>query len=145
MISKQGEYNTREAIRNISKENEEEDKEIWKKVWTQGLISKITFFMWLLDHNKLATIDKLKKKGMILPNRCHLCKEQEESINHIFVYCTFATRVQNEIRAHTCYQGVMLEKARDWIVQWSPMKTNKYKEMAWYVILTHLLWKIWKE
>jgi len=93
MISKQGEYNTREAIRNISKENEEEDKEIWKKVWTQGLISKITFFMWLLDHNKLATIDKLKKKGMILPNRCHLCKEQEESINHIFVYCTFATRV----------------------------------------------------
>jgi len=52
MISKE-DYNIKYAISCLSNDNEKEDKEIWKKLWTKGFIPKITFFIWILTHNKL--------------------------------------------------------------------------------------------
>ena len=49
--------------------------------------------MWFLAQNKLATIDNIKNKGMVIPNRCTLCYIEEESSNHIFTHCGYATTI----------------------------------------------------
>lgn len=90
-------------------------------------------------HNKLATIDNLNKKCMIIPNRCYLCKEHEESQNHIFLHYSFVTMVWNEIRRNIYNLGALLESVIDWIEQWSPIQNNKHIEKAWYFILAHTL------
>ncbi|XP_074315613.1 uncharacterized protein LOC141651818 [Silene latifolia] len=47
----------------------------------------------LACQNKLATIDNLKLRGIPLANRCVLCEQAEESINHLFFACTYSSQV----------------------------------------------------
>jgi hypothetical protein len=55
-------------------------------VWNINVPPKIQLLLWLLSHNKLATIDNLNKKGMHKHEMCVFCDEKE-SINHLFFKC----------------------------------------------------------
>jgi hypothetical protein len=56
-------------------------------LWSVPVPPKIQFFLWLLSHNKLATVDNLNKKGMKKPEKCVFC-EENESISHLFFECS---------------------------------------------------------
>jgi hypothetical protein len=58
---------------------------------------KIQLFLWLLSHNKLATIDNLNKKGIKKPKQCCFCAE-EESIVHLFFECVVAKAVWSYVQ-----------------------------------------------
>jgi hypothetical protein len=58
-------------------------------VWNIVVPPKIHLFLWLLSHNKLATIDNLNKKGMKKPESCCFCGENE-NIKHLFFECVVA-------------------------------------------------------
>ena len=51
--------------------------------------------MWLVIENKVNTWDNLIRKGWTRPNICFLCKCDEESVRHLFVYCAFARETIN--------------------------------------------------
>jgi zinc-binding in reverse transcriptase len=56
-------------------------------------------FLWLVLRNSTLTLDNLKKKrGWQLSNRCCLCCQEEESVNHIFTGC----KITIEIRKYIC-------------------------------------------
>ena len=38
----------------------------------------------------MLTLDYLKRRGRVLTNRCFLCEEEEESIDHLLVHCSKA-------------------------------------------------------
>jgi hypothetical protein len=61
-------------------------------VWSVSVPPKIQLFLWLLVHNKLATIDNLNRKGMSKPTQCCFCAENE-SIDHLFFECVVAKEV----------------------------------------------------
>jgi hypothetical protein len=61
-------------------------------VWVIRVPPKIQLFLWLLAHNKLATVDNLNRKGMHKPEECVFCSEKE-SIGHLFFECAVATTV----------------------------------------------------
>ncbi|XP_042483264.1 uncharacterized protein LOC122063634 [Macadamia integrifolia] len=44
-------------------------------------------------HKKLPTDDMVSTKGISLASKCSLCEEQAESVNHLFMGCTFAMMV----------------------------------------------------
>ena len=53
-------------------------------------LPKWVFFAWEASWGKVLTLDQLKKRGWILANRCFLCCEEEETIDHILIHCTRA-------------------------------------------------------
>ena len=58
------------------------------KIWYFNIPLKIKCFVWLTCNKKINTWDILSKNGWIEPNRCSLCKEEAESVEHLFVsYC----------------------------------------------------------
>jgi hypothetical protein len=59
-------------------------------VWNICVPPKIHLFLWLLSHNKLATVDNLNKKGMNKPVQCRLCGE-DESVDQLF-FCYVVVR-----------------------------------------------------
>jgi hypothetical protein len=63
---------------------------LWKSIWqTKGLL-KVAFFAWLASHEKILTLDNLRKRQVIVVNRCCLCKRNGESVDHILIHCEIA-------------------------------------------------------
>jgi hypothetical protein len=45
--------------------------------------------MWLVEHDRCWTADRLAKKGMDHLEQCPLCDQHDESINHLLASCVF--------------------------------------------------------
>jgi hypothetical protein len=45
--------------------------------------------MWLVEHDRCWTADRLAKRGMDHPEQCPLCDQHDESINHLLASCVF--------------------------------------------------------
>ena len=56
---------------------------IWN-VWVQP---KISLFAWEAAWGKTLTLDLVQKRGWSLANRCFMCLENEETINHLLLHC----------------------------------------------------------
>ena len=56
-------------------------------VWNTMVPLKVGFFAWEASWGKVMTLDQLKKRGRSLANRCYLCEEKEETLNHLLVHC----------------------------------------------------------
>ena len=70
---------------------------LWSKVWITNLIPKINFFWWTAQHGNFLTIDNLKKRGFYIKNYCCLCKENAESISHLFIECQFFVGILTKV------------------------------------------------
>jgi hypothetical protein len=58
-------------------------------IWKVVVPPKVQLFLWLLSHNKLATVDNLKKRGADKPEQWCFFFEKE-SIVHLFFECVVA-------------------------------------------------------
>ena len=65
----------------------------WGNVCFNHLIPKINIFWWTTIHGKILTIDNLWKRGFQIHNRCYMCNREEESINYLFLHCSFTSKV----------------------------------------------------
>ncbi|RVW19481.1 hypothetical protein CK203_114085 [Vitis vinifera] len=59
----------------------------WRIIWSPCVPTKVGFFAWEASWGKVLTQDHLKRRGWSLANRCFLCCDDEETINHILIHC----------------------------------------------------------
>ena len=52
-------------------------------IWNVNVQPKISFFAWEATWGKALTLDMVQKKGRALANRCFMCLEKEETIDHV--------------------------------------------------------------
>jgi zinc-binding in reverse transcriptase len=55
----------------------------------------VQIFVWLMLHNKILTLNNLIRKGWQMSNICHMYRNQEERVNHLFHECHFATQLRS--------------------------------------------------
>lgn len=65
------------------------ENDIMMKIWYFNIPLKIKCFVWLTCNKRIDAWDNLSKKGWIGPNRCCLCNEELELVDHLFVSCHF--------------------------------------------------------
>jgi hypothetical protein len=58
----------------------------WKGIWRTKAPPRVAFFSWTAVRSKIPTIDNLHRRGMIVVNRCWLCKSDEESVDHLLLH-----------------------------------------------------------
>lgn len=66
----------------------------FSKVWLCTAPSKICFFKWAILRGRTLTTDNLRKHKKFIVNRCSLCKQNEETIQHLFMDCPFTDGVR---------------------------------------------------
>ena len=58
-----------------------------RSIWNSVVPPRMGFFAWEVSRGKVLTLDQLKRRGRALANRCFLCEEDEEDINHLLIHC----------------------------------------------------------
>jgi hypothetical protein len=64
--------------------------EPYERIWKSWAPPKCRFFMWLTALKKCWTADRLQKRGLDHPERCPLCDQEGETIDHLLVVCVFS-------------------------------------------------------
>jgi hypothetical protein len=69
----------------------------WKGVWKLKYPPKSKIFLWCLLVKKVLTWDIMKKRQIEGPGWCSLCKCEEESQAHLFLFFPFSKAIWQEI------------------------------------------------
>eukprot|EP00253_Pinus_taeda_P022782 PITA_22782 len=144
--NKAGLFNLREAKRIDAGFNLSNTDKTWKEIWENPHWMKVKLFKWLVHQGKILIWDNLKQKGFVGPSRCHLCRQQEKTTNHLLNRCTFNTTLWNWV-------GEVFEQidrdAKDIITtlkNWRKhFSDNEIINSAWMLTLGFLIWNVWKE
>ena len=58
-----------------------------RTIWNPVTPPRMGFFASEASWGKVITLDQLKRRGRALANRCFLCEEDEEDMNHLLLHC----------------------------------------------------------
>lgn len=62
-------------------------------MWKAWALLKVKLFIWLAVWNRCWTADRLARRGLQHPDKCVLCDQDEEDIDHLLVRCSFSRQV----------------------------------------------------
>ena len=106
---------------------------------------RVSFFSWEASWNKILTIDQLKRRGWDTPNRCCLCKEKEETSDHLILFCKKATMLWSLIFSLFGVQWILHTKIKRNLLGWHNVFVGKSREKAWRASPLCLMWALWRE
>ena len=107
--------------------------------------SKVSFFAWEAAWGKVLTMDQLKKRGWAVANRCFMCCEEEESIDHILIHCSKARALWDLLFALFGVCWVLPYSARETLIEWRGFMLGKKHRKVWKAAPLCLFWAVWME
>ncbi|KAI3944657.1 hypothetical protein MKW98_021115, partial [Papaver atlanticum] len=124
-----------------------------KQIWSRRWPPKFAFFLWQAVLERLPTLDNLQKRGSaiistagdIIPNKCILCQTVEESVNHIFIHCSFAKKIWKyffDCADKTLNLPVCV---KDLIKDWKVSGLSVMGKEIWTRLPTSVMWNVWCE
>ena len=117
----------------------------WRIIWSTFVPTKVGFFAWEASWGKVLTQDQLKRRGWNLANRCPLCCDEEETINHILIHCSKAKVLWDLLFSLFGVNWVIPFSVRDTLLGWhAPLKDKKHSKV-WRAAPLCLFWMVWKE
>ena len=78
----------------------------------------------------MLTVDQLKRRGRALANRCFLCEEDEEDINHLLLHCKKARMLWDLFLSIVGASWVFLNSVIQTLLSWqgAPMGKKRKKK-----------------
>jgi hypothetical protein len=62
----------------------------YEMIWKSWAPPKCQLFLWFAAHKRCWTSDRLVKRGLPHPDKCPMCDQDDETIDHLLVACVFA-------------------------------------------------------
>jgi hypothetical protein len=102
------------------------------------------FFTWSAVLGRILTLDNLRKRHIIIVDRCCLCKRDGESLNHILPHCDVASALWNNIFSRFGISWVMPRRVLDLVACWWKSRRSR-TSTTWKMVSICIFWCIWKE
>jgi len=116
----------------------------WKSIWRTMVPLKVAFFAWTAAQRKILTLDNLRKKRVIVIDRCCMCKMNGESVDHLLLHCEVARALWNVIFSRFSLSWVMPLWLVDLFVCWWTGGRSR-SAVVWKMVPCCLLWCLWRE
>ena len=88
----------------------------WKIIWKVKLPMKILNFIWKLLHESLPVLTVLNNRGIVTPTCCLMCDQDDETINHLFLQCSFSRAVWHGSNLELRTSSLTDISVKQWIV-----------------------------
>jgi hypothetical protein len=116
----------------------------WKSIWRTKVPSKVAFFAWTAAHGKILTLDNLRKKRVIVIDRCCMCKMNGESVDHPLLHCEVARALWIAIFSRFSLSWVMPLRVVDLFACWWTGGRSR-SAVVWKMVPCCLMWCLWRE
>ena len=116
---------------------------LWK-----GLVPpRVEIFVWLVCQGKLNTRAKLAKLQIINPSQdlCPLCNEKSESVDHLFIHCSFSWQVWSWWLSLWNVSWSPPATVKNIFEQWAIQGWDPFFKKVWWAAFYIIIWSIWKE
>ncbi|KAK1394091.1 hypothetical protein POM88_013147 [Heracleum sosnowskyi] len=109
-------------------------------IWSLKIPPKVHYFLWSLLSHSLPTAHLLQKrfKGNLILSKCLICHNSDETQDHIFWGCEYATWAWHFVEV---WWEVKVSKNNFWS-SFHKFKSPSVKA-AWGIVLAATLWTIW--
>ena len=74
-----------------------ERKLLWKILWKAQVLPKIKMFTWRLIQNIIPCTKNLRERGVQMDDVCCVCRQERESLHHLFFECKLSQEVWLQI------------------------------------------------
>ena len=119
-----------------------ENNKQWSKFLQRYFISpRHSIHIWKTLHNFIASDDLLKKRGIYITSKCHLCGVREETLDHLFVHCSFSKSIW--IFLGDCFKRTLdvLGNFETLILNTMKVKSSPQVFNHWYAGIFFICWK----
>jgi len=111
-------------------------------------IPKINYFIWLLVHGHILTVENMKKRSISEPSRCALYSQDEETIPHMFAQCPYATATWNLVLGNLFILTTQALSYKDFFQNWGKnyhgnLRNKPGLNKLWIEIPKYIYWEIW--
>lgn len=113
-----------------------------KKIWNPAVPPRVQAFSWTAVLCQINTMDMLPKRRpfiVLSPQWCSLCHNNGESVNHIFLHCSFTFKVWTHLTSRIGYYWVMPEKLIQLFSSWrsisDTIRSTKFGDSLMHAIL----------
>jgi len=90
----------------------------WKSIWRTKVPLKVAFFAWVAALGKILTLNNLRKRQVIVIDRCCMCKKNWESVDHLLLHYEVTCLLWNAIFSRFSLSWVMPRRVVDLLACW---------------------------
>ena len=141
-LTKKGVFNVRSYYKLLSGPYNEVFP--WECIWRAKVPKQVSFFLWIVARGGILTIDNLVKRGQYLVNRCCLCFCDEETVDHLLLYCKFSHALWSAIFEIFGIHWVMPKTISSLLFAWRNW-FGKHLSTIWNMVPACLMWLVWME
>ncbi|KAK9724068.1 hypothetical protein RND81_05G045600 [Saponaria officinalis] len=117
----------------------------WARALKDGAVPRHGIIASLASRSQLPTVDNISRRGLMLVNRCSLCKVRGESHRHLFFRCSYSYEVWQQIFTWMSIGG----RSRDLITElhWTAGHgKRKHWKTKWFRVgLAATVYFVWNE
>ena len=114
-----------------------------RSIWNPVIPPRMGFFAWEASWGKVLTLDQLKRRGRALANRCFLCEEDEEDINHLLLHCKKAKMLWDLLLTIVGTSWVFPNSVIQMLLSWQGASVGKKRKNIWMAAPVCLFWIVW--
>ncbi|KAK9161295.1 hypothetical protein Syun_007636 [Stephania yunnanensis] len=121
---------------------------VYNLIWKSVTSMKVRVFVWMAWLGKINTTDVLQRRLphiTLLPSRCCLCFSHMESIDHLFLTCSFSCRLWEELSREIGIEWQNPQSLRTWMEQAAAISCDNKRNLLFKAGLLALLWALWGE
>jgi hypothetical protein len=117
----------------------------WKCVWWTQAPSMAAFFSWSAALGKILTLDNLRKRHVIVINRCYMCKKTKEFVDHhLLLHCDVASALYYYLFSRFGLSWIMPRRVFNLLACWWSSGRSR-SATVWKMTPTCLFWCLWRE